>query len=211
MGLISGRKKTAGRKKAPDTFIYEIIDDKPLYYKGYREAIRAKQNAESVMGSGTLQAVIISYLLQILYRVCGTENYYIFSGEPGIHIDHKNNLAGDILVYDKTVLPVSKISGQYADVPAELHIEVDIQAEMEDMTEMGYIKRKTDMLLQFGTRKLIWVFTTTQQVMVAEKDKDWLWIAWKKPVPLWENATFCIGEFLEKEGIKPGDERGPLA
>ena len=66
MGLITGRKKTVGRKKVPDTFIYEIIDGKPLYYKGYREAIRAKQNAESVMGSSTLQTFIICYLLQIL-------------------------------------------------------------------------------------------------------------------------------------------------
>ncbi len=202
MNLISNRKKTVRKKKIPEAFIYEIMDGKPLYYKGYKEAIRTKQNAESVMGSSSLQALIIEYLLRILYNVCQQEKYYIFSGEPGIHVDLKNNLGGDILVYDKTVLPASKISKHYADVPAELQIEVDIQAEVEDMTETGYIKHKTNILLQFGTKKLIWVFTTAQQIMVAEKDKDWLWINWNKPIVLWGNASFCIGKYLEKEGVE---------
>lgn len=201
MGLIAGRKKKL-RKKIPDAFIYEIIDGKPLYYKGYKEAIRTKQNAESVMGSSSLQVLIISYLVRILHQVCPEEKYYIFTGEPGIHVDHKNNLGGDILIYDKAILPASKISRHYADVPAELQVEVDIQAELEDMTETGYIKRKTDILLQFGTKKLIWIFTAAQQVMVAEKDKDWLWISWNKPVQLWNTTSFCLGEYLEKEGVK---------
>lgn len=202
MGLIAGGKKKLRKKKIPDAFIYEIMDGKPLYYKGYKEAIRTKQNAESVMGSSSLQVLIIAYLVRILYKVCTEEKYYIFTGEPGIHVDHDNNLGGDILIYDKVVLPASKISKHYADVPAELQIEVDIQAELEDMSETGYIKRKTDILLQFGTKKLIWIFTATQQVMVAEKDKDWLWINWNKPVQLWDITSFCLGEYLEKEGVK---------
>lgn len=202
MGLIAGGKKKLQRKKISDAFICEIMDGKPLYYKGYKEAIRTKQNAESVMGSSSLQALIIAYLVRILYKVCTEEMYHVFTGEPGIHVDHKNNLGGDILIYDKAVLPASKISKHYADVPAELQIEVDIQAELEDMTETGYIKRKTDILLRFGTKKLIWIFTATKQVMVAEKDKDWLWINWNKPVQLWDITSFCLGEYLEKEGVK---------
>ncbi len=54
MGLIAGGKKRLQRKKIPDAFIYEIMDSKPLYYKGYKEAIRTKQNAESIMGSSSL-------------------------------------------------------------------------------------------------------------------------------------------------------------
>lgn len=70
------------------------------------------------------------------------------------------------------------------------------------MTETGYIKRKTDILLDFGTKKIIWIFTATQQVIVAEKDKDWLWINWNKQVQLWNKTSFCIGDYLEKEGVK---------
>jgi Uma2 family endonuclease len=202
MGLVADRKKVVRKRKIPDAFIYEIMDGKPLYYKGYKEAIRTKQNAESVMGSSSLQALIIEYLLSILFSVTDRSKYRIFSSEAGIHVDHGNNLGGDILVYNKKLLPASKISKHYADVPAELQIEVDIQAELEDMTETGYIKRKTDILLEFGTKKIIWIFTATQQVMVAEKNKDWLWINWNKPVQLWNKNSFCIGDYLEKEGVK---------
>lgn len=205
MGLMLERKKPSPRKrgkKVPDSFIYEIMDGKPLYYKGYKQAIKNNLNAESIMGASSLQVLIIEYLLSILFSVTDRKIYRIFSGEPGLHIDYKNNLSGDILVYNKKTLPSSKISRHYADVPAELQIEVDITTELEELTETGYIKRKTDILLEFGTKKVIWIFTATQQVLVAEKDKDWLWINWNKPVDLWQNATFCIGQYLEDEDIK---------
>ena len=105
----------------------------------------------------------------------------------------------------KGIFLILKYSKHYADIPAELQIEVDITAELEDMTETGYIKRKTDLLLEFGTKRVIWIFTSTQQVMVAEKNKDWLWINWHKPIQLWKNDTFCIGKYLEEKGIQVGD------
>ncbi|MGN6353045.1 MAG: hypothetical protein ACTHLB_06625 [Parafilimonas sp.] len=204
MALTLERKKSSHRKKIPDSFIYEIMDGKPLYYKGYKQAIKNNLNAESIMGASTLQAFIVAWLVKLLHQVIGNE-YMVFTGEPGLHINHKNNLGGDILVYDERNFPYSKISKHYADIPAELQIEVDITAELEDMTETGYIKRKTDLLLEFGTKRVIWIFTSTQQVMVAEKNKDWLWINWNKPIQLWKNDTFCIGKYLEEKGIQVGD------
>lgn len=207
MGLMLERKKPSPHKrdkKIPDSFIYEIMDGKPLYYKGYKQAIKNNLNAESIMGASTLQAFIVAYLVRLLHKATN-DNYFVFAGEPGLHISHKNNLGGDILVYDKKTFPSSKISKYYADAPAELQIEVDITAELEDMTETGYIKRKTDILLEFGTKKVIWIFTTTRQVLVAEKDKDWLWINWDKPVQLWQKNNFCIGKFLQEEEVKLDD------
>jgi hypothetical protein len=206
MGLTIGRKRPSRRKKIPDSFIYEIMDGKPLYYKDYKQAIRNNLNAESIMGANTLQVLIIEYLLSILFSVIDRKFYRIFSGEPGLHVSNKNNLGGDILVYDRKKLPASKISKHYADVPAELQIEVDITAELEDLTETGYIKRKTDILLDFGTKKVIWIFTATQQVLVAEKNEDWLWINWNKPILLWENNTFNIGKYLKDEGVQLDQE-----
>jgi hypothetical protein len=206
MGLMMERKKTTRRKKIPDSFIYEILDGKALYYKGYKKAIRNNLNAESIMGASTLQVLILNYLVRILYKTCDENMFWVFFGEPGLHISNKNNLGGDILVYNKKQLPASKISKHYADVPAELQIEVDITAELEDMSETGYIKKKTNILLDFGTKKVIWIFTSTQQVLVAEKNKDWLWIDWNKPIQLWEKNTFCIGKYLEEEGVKLEEE-----
>lgn len=206
--MMLERKKTTTRKrgkKIPDSFIYEILDGKALYYKGYKQALRNNLNAESVIGASTLQAFIVAYLVKLLYKAIDND-YLVFTGEPGLHINHKNNLGGDILVYSRKDFPASKISKHYADVPAELQIEVDITAELEDMSETGYIKKKTNTLLDFGTKKVIWIFTATQQVLVTEKDKDWLWIDWNKAIQLWQNNNFCIGKYLEEEGVKLEEE-----
>lgn len=181
--IDDGKKENNAPEKLPESFVYEILDGKPLYYKGYKQAIRNNLNAESIIGANTLQAFIVSYLVRLLHMFIKND-YYIFNGEPGLHINHKNNLGGDILVYDKTALTASKISKHYADVPAELQIEVDIIAELEDMGETGYIKKKTNTLLEFGTKKVIWIFTASQQVLVAEKNRDWLWIDWNKSIQL---------------------------
>ena len=58
MGLTIERKNTSRRKKIPDSFIYEILDGKPLYYEGYKKAIKNNQPAESIIGASTLQALL---------------------------------------------------------------------------------------------------------------------------------------------------------
>jgi len=70
MRLITDRKKQVSKRKIPESFIYEILDRKPLYYKGYKEAIRNHQTAESIMGASSLQVFIITYILRILYKIC---------------------------------------------------------------------------------------------------------------------------------------------
>jgi hypothetical protein len=199
MELVAARKKR--KKKIPDAFIYEIMDGKPLYFKGYKQAIKNNQNPESIMGASSLQVAIIHYLLRILYAAFDENNYWVFSGEPDIHLNHKDNLGGDIMVYDIQHLPASKISEHYLDVPPMLQVEVDIRAEMEDMTETGYIKRKTQKLLDFGAHKVIWVFTAAQQILIATPNQDWVWADWNKTIELLQGATFCIGKYLRQKGI----------
>ena len=60
MGLTIERKTSRIKrgKKIPDSFIYEILDGKPLYYEGYKKAIKNNQPAESIIGASTLQALL---------------------------------------------------------------------------------------------------------------------------------------------------------
>lgn len=86
MGLTIERKKSTRRKKIPESFIYEIMDGKPLYYKGHKWAIRNNLNAESIMEASTLRVLIIEYLLSILFSVINRKPYRIFSGRVYISI-----------------------------------------------------------------------------------------------------------------------------
>ena len=47
--------------KIPEALVYETLDGKPFYYKGYREVLSKKKTLEEIMGCSTLQAELVSY------------------------------------------------------------------------------------------------------------------------------------------------------
>ena len=64
-------------------------------------------------------------------------------------------MANDIAIFDQTVLTPDKISKKYADVPPSIAIEVDVEADTSELTENGYIYKKTRKLFDFGVQKII--------------------------------------------------------
>jgi hypothetical protein len=53
----------------------------------------------------------------------GIADYDKSAGDPGLHLDNRNNLASDILFIKKETLPPTAFSEKYISVPALLHIE----------------------------------------------------------------------------------------
>lgn len=131
------------RRKVPDALIYEIMDGKPIYRKGYRDVMSGKKTKAEIMGSSSLQAIIVYYLIGVISRFIDEDQYNVLTNEAGLHLDHRNNLANDIAIFDQTVLPGSLISKKYVNVPPKIAIEVDIEADTDEMTENGYIYKKT--------------------------------------------------------------------
>lgn len=118
------------------------MDGKPIYRKGYKSVLNNSKTLQDIMGSNTLQSEIHMYLNALLFRHFGIERYAIYSNEAGLHLAKGNNLAGDIFVYDAAVMRGNKIGKQYSDVPPLLAFEIGIEADLEAMTEMGYVSRK---------------------------------------------------------------------
>lgn len=188
------------RKRVPDALIYEIMDGVPIYRKGYRDVLSGKKTIEEIMGASTLQSVIVSHLMKIIFTFLDEDMYFVLTGEPGVHIDHRNNLANDIAIYDETVLTPAKISKKYADVPPLIAIEIDIEADVADMTETDYLHKKTHKLFDFGVQKLIWVLTDAQVVMIATPERIET-VSWNKDVEIMDGHLFNIGAYFAKKGI----------
>ena len=188
------------RKKVPDALIYEIMDGQPIYRKGYREVLSGKKTIEEIMGASTLQSVIVAYMVMQIGKFIDDDTYFVLTGESGVHIDHRNNLANDIAIYNQTVLTPAKISKKYADVPPLLAIEIDIEADTAALTETGYLYKKTRKLFNFGVAKLIWVLTEAQVVLIATPDRIET-VDWHKDVELMDGHTINIGAYLAKKGI----------
>lgn len=199
--VLETTKKTA-KNKIPEEFIYEVMDGEPIYYSGYKEAIKKQLNAEEIMGSSSLQSEVVVFILEIILRFYDCTKYRVHSNESGLKLGSKDTLAGDILVYDKKVLTPDKITNKYSDVPPKYIIEVDTNADLGKTSFMEYLTRKTGKLFDFGVERVFWIITATQQVIVTSPNEDWLIKDWNKDVELFDGITINIGKYLEEEGIK---------
>ncbi|QRR03224.1 Uma2 family endonuclease [Dyadobacter sandarakinus] len=189
-----------GGQTVPNVLIHEVIDGKPLYRKGYREVLAKTKAVEDIMGSSSLQFYIIEYLLRILFKNLEEERFIIATNEAGIHIDKRNNIAGDILIYEKDVLTIDKINKSYAQVPPKISLEVDLSIELEDISENAYINLKTKKLLDFGTEKVIWFLTESRKVIIARPNEEWIISNWDVPVHILDDITCNIGAYLKEKG-----------
>lgn len=191
----------------PEYLIREMIDGVPYYYKNYQQVLTGKKHLEDIMGVSSLQSFIVSYLFRQLVKFLDEKIYRILVSEPGLHIDKRSNLSGDILIYDKEHLTPDKITVKYTDIPALVNIEVDVKVDMSREKDYEYVMRKTQKLLDFGTGKVIWVFTESQKVMVAQPNQPWLTYDWRQELELLDGVMFNIAQYLADEGVSTQKEQ----
>jgi Uma2 family endonuclease len=187
--------------KVPSYLVKEILDDMPVFYKGYQAVLRKEKSIEDIMGASGLQIFIVRYLFRLLDRNLDDNLFYVFTGEGGLHLSKGTNLSGDVLVFDKQILTPDLIDTHYLNIPPLIDIEIDVEIDNTTFSDFDYIQRKTDNLLKFGTQKVIWILTKTQKIIVAESNKDWLMIDWQKDVEIMNGISFNVPQYLKKEGV----------
>lgn len=201
--MLFREKNTARKKrsKIPDSLLYEIMDGNPIYYKGYKSVLNRNKNIYDIMGSSVLQSYILMYLQMLLFQKLDMNKFIVLSNEVGLHIGPGDNLAGDLFIYNKQQLTADKISDSYADIPPEVAVEIDTKADLTGLVFQKYVSVKTNKLLNFGTKKVIWIFTASKQVSIAEPGKDWIISSWDKDAGVLEGIKFNIGTYLKENGI----------
>ncbi len=181
-------------KIIPETLVYELVDGKPVYYQGYRAFLSGKNKTAEPMGSSLLQSIIITNLVVWLHSKLG-KRYHVFTNELGLLMPGGNRRAVDIAIYLKSSLPASAFDNKYATIPPKVIIEIDTKAELSEIRDtFTYYNQKTEQLLTFGVEKVIWIFTESRKVMVAEKDKPWQLHDWEAPIQVWESVTFSVAD-----------------
>lgn len=192
------REKRA--QEVPEYLIYEIVDGKPIYYKGYQEVLNGTKKLEEIIGDSTLQAWLKAQLTGILYNALMEKGYEITTGELGLKLPGSTERAADIGIFKAERL---ELSPHYSPIPPDIVIEVDVQADTDSQSEMEYILKKLDDYLSFGTAKVIWIFTDSQKVMVATAQKPWLTYGWG------ENIEVLPGLFINVQQIVGRQQKGP--
>ncbi|MEM1321446.1 MAG: Uma2 family endonuclease [Bacteroidota bacterium] len=185
--------KSAG-KTIPQQLIYEVVNGEPIYYKGYREYLQGNQTIEELMGSSKLQSLIIAELIFLLRSTLGN-TYFLFTNELGLQFSKKSWRAADIAVIKAD--RVKELDNKYLKVPPELVIEIDTKAELSEVQNpLGYYQEKTEDLIQFGVDRVVWIFTETRKVMIADKDKHWQINNWEESFELFEGVHLNLDQMI---------------
>jgi hypothetical protein len=190
---------TAKKVKIPEDLIWEVLDGKPLYRRGYMDVVSQLKTKEEIMGTSSYQALITTYLSKLLARQLDDDTYDYLISEPGVHFKRKDNISNDIAIFD--LLPAEKISKKYLNIPAKIVIEIDIDIDSSCMPDVEYMEKKTRKMLDFGTEKVIWILTNNRTVMVATPNSDWTTVGWDTDVEILEGISFNIHNYLVKRGI----------
>ena len=128
-------------------------------------------------------------------------NTFGLLGKSGLHLNHGNNLGGDIVLFDKNVLSPDHVNAKFASVSPQIVFEIDIKIDLENMTEYAYIHKKTQKLLDFGVKKVFWITSSTKKIMLAVPNEDWRIIDWDKDIEIEDGVFFNVGKYLEERGI----------
>jgi hypothetical protein len=185
----------------PAYLIYEIMDGKPIYYRGYREVLNQTKTREEITGCSSLQAELISYLLSVIYQFLDRTKYRVYTNEIGNHLGHRDNLSNDIAIFDKAILTPDKINRKYADVPPDVVIGIDTEADLSELTTFGYVYKKSKKLLDFGVKRVIWIMIDSQTVTVIEPGQDWKVREWTTDIEIMDGQWFNIARYLDEDGI----------
>jgi Uma2 family endonuclease len=184
-------------QEIPKSLVYEMVNGQPVYYKGYQDYLSGSKQIDEIMGSSKIQALIVAELIFLLKTFLG-DDYLIFTNEVGLQFSKKSWRAADIAVVKAGL--VEKLDDKYLEVPPELVIEIDTKAALHDIENpLGYYQEKTEELLQFGVKKVVWIFSDTEKVMVAEQaNRAWQIYDWADPISIEEGLVLDMNRLLRR-------------
>lgn len=185
----------------PASLIFEELDGRPLYRKGYKKVLENNLSPEEIMGCSFLQGLIIRIISTYISQMLKSMPYWVITGESGLHVSHGNNLANDIAVFDKSLIK-NVFSKNYPDVPPKVAIEIDVKIEAGQFSsEDDYLFRKSEKMIGFGTERVIWILTEDRKIMVMDHSRGWSVYGWDETVPVFDQHEFCLNDLLREEGV----------
>ncbi|MEO0139588.1 MAG: Uma2 family endonuclease [candidate division WOR-3 bacterium] len=171
---------------------YEVVGEKRIFYRGYKDVLEGKKQPEEIMASGKLQAFIVAEIIMKI-GVLRDKGFVIVANEHGVKTP-KGYRAVDIGIFEKNKF---KLSEGYSDVAPLVAIEVDVKAELENMTFMEYVGEKVKDLFDIGTQRVIWILTKPRIVMVFERGKEGRILTWEDEVEVLEGLRFRLSDLIQ--------------
>jgi Uma2 family endonuclease len=190
---IQSIPQAASDVEIPEALIYEIVNGNPIYYSGWQAVLKGEKTIQEIRANSILQAYLV---YEIGLKISPLRKKYIIgSNEAGIKFGKGDHRAADIALWTKESLQGKPLDNHYSDVAPEIIIEVDTKADL--LNNPNYYFDKTKHLHSKGVRRVLWVFTSSQQIMIAEKGEKWEVLNWDIPVEVVDNCVLNIQELID--------------
>jgi hypothetical protein len=197
------QKKNIPKKIALSELVYEQMDGKDIYYRGYKDVLNGKKTLEEIMSCSDLQGVLVSLLNGILFGKIDRKQYLLCSNEFGLHLSKNDNLGIDLAIFDKK--DIDKLEGKFFKKAPKVVIEVDIKASIEitdyPAKEMDYIFDKSQKLLDFGVEKVFWITSKTRKIFMATQHQNWLIMDWNSDIEVMDGIKINVKKLLDDEEV----------
>ncbi len=184
----------------PKVLIYEMLNGRPIYYRGYQEVLATGLDPESIMGSSSLQSLVVGLIFSHIMNNRDKKRYIPMTNEAGVHLDLNSNLSCDVAIYEKGTFALTT---KYFDTPPKIVIEVDIKADVSEFAgrDYEYMAEKTQRLFDFGVERVLWVLSRSRRVFVAVPNQDWIFTDWANDVPVLDDCVLNVKKLLDEEEI----------
>ncbi|WP_020600582.1 hypothetical protein [Spirosoma panaciterrae] len=184
----------------PSYLVYEVLNGRPLYYRGYKEVLENHLNPESIMGSSALQSILVSLIYGYILNNRDKKKYLPVTNEAGVHLALTDNLSCDVAIFEKGTFAITT---KYFDVAPKIVVEVDVKIDLTefDGIEFNYVAEKNQRLFDFGVERVLWVLSKHRRVMIAQPNQDWIFTDWSNDIPVMEGCTLNVKRLLDEEDI----------
>ncbi len=196
-------------EEIPETLVHEEFGGRKYYRRGYRQVLLGLKDESEIMGSSFLQGLLVQAIVGYLKLILPKKEYWTPTNEVGIHVRHKDNFSGDILICEKAKSGSPWVKN-YTSIPPKFIIEVDIKIDPKDYSvdaragsEMAYMVQKSEKLIEFGVEGVAWVLTESRKILLMRPNLRLEIFEWTDDVPLFEEYSFCLQTILEEEDILP--------
>jgi hypothetical protein len=183
-------------KKIPSHLIYEMDEGKPIYYRWYKEFLNENEQNEETMPESSLQAWLKSHLAYLMITIYQQfKGYVVTAGEQGLSLKKKTWRGVDVAIFNRNNFV---LNNEFAKLPPDYIIEINIKGYYESKEAMERdFTRKNQQLLEFGVKKVIWIFTDSQAVISITKEGETAY-GWKDEVPVMAGVSFCVQALIDK-------------
>ena len=199
--LVVEKKRKPKFRTIPSYLIYEEMNGKPLPYKGFLDVLSGKKKIEEIMGSSSLQSIIVYLVVLLIGNKINRKKYLVGTNEPGIHIRLGDNLSNDIAIFERGDVT---INDKYFDRAPKIVIEVDVKIDLSQTewnNEWDYIIEKSQKMLDFGTEKVIWITTKSKKIFVSSSTERWYMVNFNEDIPLIDDCILNLGQILKDEEV----------